>query len=124
MIKYRWATLGCGVIANQLAQALQAQGSNLYSVANRTHDKAVAFAEKYGIEKVYEDIDEVFTDDNGNPFTSCKASVTFFPYSSLKEITIILFTSAESETIESKSKNKSSLDTIPSDGTLAKEYSP
>ena len=64
MIKYRWATLGCGVIANQLAQALQAQGSNLYSVANRTHDKAVAFAEKYGIEKVYEDIDEVFTDDN------------------------------------------------------------
>ena len=30
MIKYRWATLGCGVIANQLAQALQAQGSNLY----------------------------------------------------------------------------------------------
>ena len=74
MIKYRWATLGCGVIANKLAQALQAQGSNLYSVANRTHDKAVAFAEKYGIEKVYEDIDEVFTDDNGNPFTSCKAA--------------------------------------------------
>lgn len=64
MIKYRWATLGCGVIANQLAQALQAQGSSLYSVANRTHDKAVAFAEKYGIGKVYEDIDEVFTDEN------------------------------------------------------------
>ena len=64
MIKYRWATLGCGVIANQLAQALQAQGSSLYSVANRTHDKAVAFAENYGIGKVYEDIDEVFTDEN------------------------------------------------------------
>lgn len=64
MIKYRWATLGCGVIANQLAQALQAQGGSLYSVANRTHDKAVAFAEKYGIDKVYEDIDEVFTDEN------------------------------------------------------------
>ena len=64
MIKYRWATLGCGVIANQLAQVLQAQGSSLYSVANRTHDKAVAFAEKYGIGKVYEDIDEVFTDEN------------------------------------------------------------
>lgn len=64
MIKYRWATLGCGVIANQLAQALQAQGSSLYSVANRTHDKAVAFAEKYGIGKVYEDIDEVFTDES------------------------------------------------------------
>ena len=64
MIKYRWATLGCGVIANQLAQALQTQGSNLYSVANRTHDKAVAFAEKYGIGKVYENIDEVFADEN------------------------------------------------------------
>ena len=64
MIKYRWATLGCGVIANELAAALKAQGSNLYSVANRTYEKAVAFANKYGIEKVYQKIDEVFEDEN------------------------------------------------------------
>ena len=61
-IKYKWATLGTGVIANELAQALEALGGKLYSVANRTYDKGVAFAEKYGIEKVYQEIDEVFKD--------------------------------------------------------------
>lgn len=59
---YKWATLGTGVIANELAQALQALGGNLYSVANRTYDKGLAFAEKYGIQKVYHHIDEVFED--------------------------------------------------------------
>lgn len=57
-IKYNWASLGTGVIANELAQALEALGGKLYSVANRTYDKGVAFAEKYGIEKVYEEIDQ------------------------------------------------------------------
>ena len=61
-IKYKWATLGTGVIANELAQALEALGGKLYSVANRTYDKGVAFAEKYGIEKVYKEIDQVFED--------------------------------------------------------------
>ena len=61
-IKYKWASLGTGVIANELAQALEALGGKLYSVANRTYDKGVAFAEKYGIEKVYQEIDEVFKD--------------------------------------------------------------
>ena len=64
MRKYNWASLGCGVIANELALALQKRGEKLYSVANRTHEKAIAFAQKYGIEKVYEDIDEVFQDEN------------------------------------------------------------
>ena len=61
-IKYKWATLGTGVIANELAQALEALGGKLYSVANRTYDKGVAFAETYGVEKVYQEIDEVFKD--------------------------------------------------------------
>ena len=61
-IKYNWASLGTGVIANELAQALEALGGKLYSVANRTYDKGVAFAEKYGIDKVYEEIDQVFED--------------------------------------------------------------
>ncbi|HEM5196654.1 TPA: Gfo/Idh/MocA family oxidoreductase [Streptococcus suis] len=61
-MKYKWATLGTGVIANELVQALQAMGGNLYSVANRTYDKGVEFAQKYGIEKVYREIDEVFED--------------------------------------------------------------
>lgn len=62
-LTYKWATLGTGVIANELAQDLQNLGGSLYSVANRTHDKAVAFAEKYDIEKVYDRIDDVFADD-------------------------------------------------------------
>ena len=49
---YNWATLGTGVIANELAQALQQLGGKLYSVANRTHQKGLEFAQKYGIEKV------------------------------------------------------------------------
>ena len=51
---YNWATLGTGVIANELAQALEQQGRKLYSVANRTYDKGLAFAEKYGIDKLIE----------------------------------------------------------------------
>lgn len=59
-----WAVLGTGVIANEMACALQKMGKRLYAVGNRTYDKAVAFAEKYGVKKVYDTIDEMFTDDN------------------------------------------------------------
>ena len=41
MAEYNWATLGCGVIAHQLADAMKAKGRTLYSVANRTYDKAI-----------------------------------------------------------------------------------
>lgn len=57
-----WAVLGVGVIANQMAEALQKHGKKIFSVGNRTHEKAVAFAEKYGIEKVYDDPNQMFTD--------------------------------------------------------------
>lgn len=58
----RWAVLGTGIIANQMAQALQTMGRTLDAVGNRTHDKAVAFAEKYGVKKVYDDYTQMFTD--------------------------------------------------------------
>ena len=57
-----WAVLGTGVIANEMAQALQKMGKSLYAVGNRTHEKAVAFAEKYHVTKVYDDFHEMFTD--------------------------------------------------------------
>ncbi len=63
MEELRWATLGCGVIANQLERAMESRGRKLYSVANRTYSKGVEFAEKYGISKVYEQIDDVFDDE-------------------------------------------------------------
>lgn len=57
-----WAVLGTGVIANEMAQALQRMGKQLYAVGNRTYEKAVDFAEKYQITKVYKNYDEMFTD--------------------------------------------------------------
>ena len=59
-----WAVLGTGVIANEMAAGLQKMGKTLYAVGNRTYSKAVAFAEKYGIKKVYAAIDEMFVDDD------------------------------------------------------------
>ena len=53
MREINWAVLGCGVIANEMAVALQKQGRHIYAVGNRTREKAVLFAEKYGIKKVY-----------------------------------------------------------------------
>ena len=58
-----WAVLGTGVIANQMAQALQKMGKSLYAVGNRTYEKAVDFAKKYGIQKVYPQIDDMFEDE-------------------------------------------------------------
>lgn len=62
MKKFNWAVLGTGVIANETATAMAKNGRRLYAVGNRTHEKAVAFAEKYGIEKVYDDFNDMFTD--------------------------------------------------------------
>ena len=58
-----WAVLGTGVIANQMAQALQKIGKPLYAVGNRTYEKAVEFAKRYDIQKVYPQIDDMFEDE-------------------------------------------------------------
>ena len=58
-----WTVLGTGVIANEMAQALVKMNKRLYAVANRTHQKALDFAERYGVQKVYDQIDEVFEDE-------------------------------------------------------------
>lgn len=39
MDKLNWAVLGTGVVANQMAQAMQGVGRKLYAVGNRTHAK-------------------------------------------------------------------------------------
>lgn len=61
--KLNWAVLGTGVIANQMAQALQKMGKPLYAVGNRTYEKAVEFAKRYDIQKVYPQIDDMFEDE-------------------------------------------------------------
>ena len=59
----KWAVLGTGIIANEMAQALEKMGKKIYAVANRTHEKALDFAKKYGVEKVYDKIEDMFYDD-------------------------------------------------------------
>ena len=58
----RWAILGTGVIANEMAAALQAGGRTLSAVGNRTRAKAEAFAQTYRIGKVYDDFHQMFAD--------------------------------------------------------------
>lgn len=58
----RWAVLGTGVIANEMAAALSAMGRTLDAVGSRTYEKAVAFAEKHGVKKVYRSYREMFAD--------------------------------------------------------------
>ena len=64
MKTYNWAFLGCGTIANELAQAMAKEGRTLYGVANRTYENGVKFAEKYKVSKVYSSIEEIFLDDS------------------------------------------------------------
>lgn len=61
-IQYKWAMLGCGVIGHQFAEAMQKIGGSFYAVGNRTHEKAVKFAEQYGIGKVYDKPEDIFKD--------------------------------------------------------------
>lgn len=58
----KWAVLGTGVIANEMAVALMNHGKSIYAVGNRTYEKAVRFAEKYGISKVYDGMYDMFDD--------------------------------------------------------------
>ncbi len=53
----RWGVIGCGVIANQMAEALALEGRTLDGVANRTQPKAEEFAKRHGVKKVYPSID-------------------------------------------------------------------
>lgn len=55
-----WDRCHCKSISTSVGK----KGRKLYSVANRTHDKGVEFAKKYGIEKVYDNMEDVFDDEN------------------------------------------------------------
>lgn len=62
MKEINWAILGTGVVANEMGTALTNAGKKIYAVGNRTYAKAVDFANKYGISKVYDDFHEMFSD--------------------------------------------------------------
>ena len=58
----RWGVVGCGIISNEMAGALAAQGRHIDAVANRTYVKALDYAARHGVPKVYETADELFAD--------------------------------------------------------------
>lgn len=63
---YNWALIGCGHIADEMAKAMKQLNKTFYSLTSRTKANADTFAKKYGIDKVYDSIDEVFSDENVN----------------------------------------------------------
>lgn len=62
MKNIHWAVLGTGTIANEMARTLERNGRHFYGVGSRNPEKAAAFGEKYGIQKVYSDLNEMFSD--------------------------------------------------------------
>ena len=57
-----WAVLGTGSIANEMARTLERNGRHFYAVGSRSPEKAAAFGERYGIQKVYSDLNTMLSD--------------------------------------------------------------
>ena len=82
-INYKWASLGTGVIANELAQALEKRlvGNSIPLPIEPTIKVSLRF-EKYGIEKVYHEIDEVFEGSRSGYHLYLNTSQYSYPVSS------------------------------------------
>lgn len=63
-MKYNWAVIGCGHIANEMAQAFGDMDEHFYGVYSRTYSKANDFAQKYSIPNVYTSVEEMLEDEN------------------------------------------------------------
>ena len=61
-MKYNWAIVGCGNIAHDMAEAIQAANGEIYAVGGHTPTKTMAFAKMFGIQHVYDDCDEMLRD--------------------------------------------------------------
>lgn len=61
-MNHKWAIIGCGHIAGEMAEAIKENGGSFYAVYSRTYEKAMAFAEKYNIPRVYKSADELLAD--------------------------------------------------------------
>lgn len=58
----RWAVIGCGAIADQMARSLALAGRRIAGVANRHVGRARSFAGRWGVERVYDSVDELYAD--------------------------------------------------------------
>ena len=77
---YNWAVVGCGVIANEFAQAMEKEGRKIYAVASRRKEKADEFAAKYGVLHVYEDIYAMLREPDVDIVYVATPHNTHFPY--------------------------------------------
>ena len=75
-----WAVLGAGVIANEMADTLNSMGRSLYAIGNRTHEKAVSFAGRHGVGKVYDKIEDMFYDDQVDIIYITSPHNTHYPF--------------------------------------------
>lgn len=62
-MKYQWGIVGTGVIAHEMAQALQASGRSVYAVTSGRYERAKQFGQEYHVEQVYEQYHELLADD-------------------------------------------------------------
>lgn len=61
----RFGIIGSGNIASQFAKGMEtARGCELYAVAARNEDSAIAFANKFGAKKAYGSYEQLVQDDN------------------------------------------------------------
>lgn len=64
MENINWAILGPGTIASEFAQAMSEVDCKVYAVASRSFERAKSFANKFGIENVYDDYDKMLENKN------------------------------------------------------------
>ncbi|WP_195267665.1 Gfo/Idh/MocA family oxidoreductase [Eubacterium sp. 1001713B170207_170306_E7] len=62
MKKYNWAIVGTGVISNEMARALKQENGEIYGVYNHHAEKGRAFAEEYGVQKVFDSEQALLSD--------------------------------------------------------------
>lgn len=55
----KWAVVGCGVIAHQMAESLALANRKLVGIYNRTSEKAESFAAKYDVAHVYSSFEKL-----------------------------------------------------------------
>lgn len=79
MQELNWAVLGTGGIAGDMAKSMEAAGRHFYAAWNRTQQRAEDFAARYGVEKVYADLEELLSDPQVDAVYIATLHNTHFP---------------------------------------------
>lgn len=61
-----WAIIGTGGVANEFCKQFNKEKANIYAVYSRKLEKGKDFSEKYSIDNVYDNYDELLQDENIN----------------------------------------------------------